>query len=195
MASLQNPHASCGPVLCKACCRRTLGQRGRAPCRLSASNPITHTRTRTRTHFRSPATQVQLGAAPACKELRTSRNSGSALWILVRMVRAPYSRLSLAFHTGTTLWASTSWKGTPPSFFDTCRHDLAQEVMKTKACIHDLAWELILMKGQAKGHAAGSIRVYTVLHRAPENKRSRCNHGQRHCCQFIMHGPRACHER
>jgi hypothetical protein len=32
-----------------------------------------------------------------------------------RIVRAPYSRLSLASHTGTTLWASTSWNATPPS--------------------------------------------------------------------------------
>jgi len=31
------------------------------------------------------------------------------------IVRAPYSRLSDASHTGTTLWASTSWNGTAPS--------------------------------------------------------------------------------
>jgi hypothetical protein len=40
------------------------------------------------------------------------RNSGSCFWILGRMVRAPYSRLSLAAHTGTTLCASTSASGT-----------------------------------------------------------------------------------
>lgn len=41
----------------------------------------------------------------------TCRNSGRFLWILGRMVRAPYSRLSLASQQGTTLCASTSWKG------------------------------------------------------------------------------------
>ena len=42
----------------------------------------------------------------------TSRNSGSCLLILPRMVRAPVSFLSLACQHGTTLCASTSWKGT-----------------------------------------------------------------------------------
>jgi len=43
---------------------------------------------------------------------RTRRNSGRCLWILDRMVRAPYSRFWLASQTGTTLCASTSWNGT-----------------------------------------------------------------------------------
>lgn len=40
------------------------------------------------------------------------RYSPSALWILVRMVRAPVSRLEDASHTGTMLCVSTSWNGT-----------------------------------------------------------------------------------
>ena len=41
----------------------------------------------------------------------TCKNSGSFLWILDRIVLAPYSRLSLAIQQGMTLCASTSWKG------------------------------------------------------------------------------------
>lgn len=56
---------------------------------------------------------------PTCGNSR--RNSGSFVCILGRNVRAPTSRLSLANHTGTTLCASTSWKGTPSGSLDaTC---------------------------------------------------------------------------
>ncbi len=41
----------------------------------------------------------------------TCRNSGSFLWILDRIVLAPYSRLSLAIQQGITLCASTSSNG------------------------------------------------------------------------------------
>ena len=54
-------------------------------------------------------------------EQRTCRNSGSFLWILERIVRAPYSRLLLASQQGTTLCASTSWKGMS-IFLATCAH-------------------------------------------------------------------------
>ena len=54
--------------------------------------------------------------SPCVRRERTVRNSPRFLWILGRIVRAAYSFLSLATHTGTTLCVSISWKGTSPKF-------------------------------------------------------------------------------
>lgn len=43
---------------------------------------------------------------------KSTRYSGRSLWILDRMVLAPYSSFPDATHRGTTLWASTSWTAT-----------------------------------------------------------------------------------
>ena len=58
--------------------------------------------------------------SPCVRRERTVRNSPRFLWILGRIVRAAYSFLSLATHTGTTLCVSISWKGTSPKFSFTC---------------------------------------------------------------------------
>ena len=78
----------------------------------------------------------------------TSRNSGSCLLILPRMVRAAVSFLSLACQQGTTLCVSTSWKGTLMASA-ICRHrERCDCVHHGEACLtgqgaepecHDLA--------------------------------------------------------
>ena len=79
-------------------------------------------------HLHGQRIAAAVTAAPAAcmgevttDKKHTCRNSGSFLWILERMVRAPYSRLSLASQQGTTLCASTSWKGMS-IFLATCAH-------------------------------------------------------------------------
>lgn len=93
----------------------------------------------------------------------TSRNSSSLSVILRRMVRAPYSRLSLATQQGTMLCASTSWQATGCTASAICRPPPTKAFSEPKYLIKPMHARLAkILPGASTYRAALPLRSAEV---------------------------------